>query len=152
MLLLVLSVNQALTQLKFTQEERLVFVGSDSIENNRIIASVYIFPKDSSHLTLEIEILHNWKVKEKIVDSVTLDFQSLSGQDVYLTLQSDTLPAYRFFNNEGLEIIIAKEQFFEISPKNRAKGVKPYSLSIAQIILPKNKKYYVNELPLMYYK
>ena len=65
-------------QLEFTNEKRLLFVGSEMIENKNIISSVYISPIDSTNLKLQIDVLDNWDRKESINISVKFDESSLN--------------------------------------------------------------------------
>lgn len=143
--------NTGVAQLEFTKEERLLFVGIDSIESKKIVASVYVTPKDSFNLNLEIDILENWKQKDKIVVSVTLDENSLKNSVPDLTIRNEKFPAYRFTDENGLVVLIAKEIFIETNTTTN-ENVKPYNMTIIQIFLPKENEFYVQTLPLMFYK
>ena len=139
-------------QLEFTNEKRLLFFGSEMIENKNIISSVYISPIDSTNLKLQIDVLDNWDRKESINISVKFDESSLN--NLFFINDTDIRKAaYRYFNNNGIEIFIAKEEWHDNSyNQNNEKIEKFYTLSIVEIILPKNKKYYVNRLPIMFQK
>lgn len=142
--------NSMISQLEFTKEDRLLFVGRDSIENKDVVSSVTITPIDSFNLELKIEILHQWKTVETFTESVELDHHSLNNDIPYIVHVNDSLPAYRFFNEAGIELIIAKEDYFEVSAQSRS--VKPYTMTILQLSLPPNSTHFVKTLPLMYSK
>jgi len=140
-------------QLEFTNEKRILFVGSDMMENKNIISSVYISPIDSFNLKLKINILDNWVEKESLNISVKLDESSLNNNVFFINNQSVKKAAYRYFNDNGIEIFIAKEEWHDNSYNQKGEKIdKFYTMSIVEIILPKNKKHYVNKLPIMFKK
>ncbi len=151
--LVIIPSSLAFGQLEFTKRDKWLFVGADSIEGKRIISGVYISPIDSSHLNLKIDILDNWVKKDSIDVKVILDESSIKSDHYFVILDKKKVSAYRFYNVDGFEILIAKERWHDNSYDQ--KGVKlerTYSLSIVEVKWTEDKKRYVKTLPVMYGK
>jgi len=140
------------SQLEFTKNKRLLFVGADNIEGKRIISGVYVTPKDSFHLEVRLDILDDWVQKDSVYFLVEIDTSSIFSENYTIELDGKTLPAYRFQNPEGFELIIEKERKFTYTPLNSSNEVIGYQSDLVKVILPKNKDYYVKSLPLMFNK
>lgn len=149
--LLVKSQN-TFSQLEFTKQERLLFVGSDEIEGKKIISGVYIMPIDSFHLELELDILDDWVQKDSIHTIVEIDTSSIYSDSFSITRNDKSYPAYRFYNTEGIELIIAKELKYTYKPYNSNNETTAYMVNFVQLSLPKKNTYYVKSLPLMFNK
>lgn len=144
--------SQAYAQLEFTKQERLLFVGSDQIDGKRIISGVYIMPIDSFHLELQLDILDDWVQKDSIHTIVEIDTSSIYTDSFIISRNDKTYPAYRFYNTDGFELIIAKELKYTYSPRNNSNETTAYMVNFVQLSLPKNDTYYVKSLPLMFNK
>ena len=140
------------SQLEFTKQERLLFVGSDEIEGKRIISGVYIMPIDSFHLELQMDILDDWVQKDSIHTIVEIDTSSIYTDSFFISRNDKKYPAYRFYNTDGFEIIIAKELKYTYTPRNSSNETTAYMVNFVQLSLPKNNTYYVKSLPLMFNK
>ncbi len=146
----------AFTSYSFPQngylKKKELFLGADSIEGKRIIAGMYLVSTDSLTLQMDLTILDNWMQKDSITEFLTLD-QSSTRQPLFMISHpSDTLPAYRYVNEHGFEIYLAKEHCFESYNQYGVKNNASCQFTLAQVYLPEYKKFYVHSLPLMYYK
>lgn len=149
---LLFSSSSTFSQLEFTKNERLLFLGSDEIEGKKIISGVYIMPIDSFHLELQLDILDDWVQKDSIHALLEIDTSSIYSDSFTITRNDKRYPAYRFFNTEGIELIIAKELKYTYKPNNSSNETTAYMVNSVQLSLPKNKTYYVKTLPLMFNK
>jgi hypothetical protein len=140
------------SQLEFTKQERLLFVGSDEIEGKRIISGVYIMPIDSFHLELQLDILDDWVQKDSIHTIVEIDTSSINTDSFFILRNDKRYPAYRFYNTDGFELIIAKELKYSYISRNSSNETTAYMVNFVQLSLPKNNTYYVKTLPLMFNK
>ena len=145
-------IQNIFAQLEFTQEKRLLFIGTDSIQGKNSIAGCYITPIDSFHLKLEIDILDNWIQKEKIMTTVEIDPMSIKGDVFKISSFQDSVFAYRFINKEGFEVFIEVERHFTFYAQGSSIAESTYAMGVMQIHLPPRKKYYVRELPLFHCK
>ncbi len=139
-------------QLEFTKEKKILFVGTKMIGSKKIVAGVYISPIDSFNLNLNIEILQDWKKKDSLNVNVTIDKNSINESKYFLKVNNVNYPAYRFYNKNGLEILISKERYFENNDKSKKGLNQSYYLNFVQINLPENRKNHINKLPIMYQK
>lgn len=139
-------------QLEFMEKERLLFVGVDSIENKKIISSVYVIPLDSIRLKVKVNILHQWKSVEKFEIELKVDQASVEKNAHQIILKSDTSSAYRFYNDDGYEMLIAKEKHFSYYKQGGTEEQYAYSMSSLQVLLPKEEKHFVSHLPFMHEK
>lgn len=138
----------AFSQLEFTKQGWLHFVGGQTI-----IASLKISPFNKDSLQLNVEIIDNWVVKETINTIVVVDTSSIKKDKYFIKKDDKIMHSYKFINNNGFEFYIGKELWNNESyDKNGKKNNPFYMLSLAQLILPENKKWYVNTLPIMHYK
>lgn len=150
-ILFLLTINQTFGQLEFTKQERLYFLGADSIEDKKIISAIYITPIDSFNLNVQFHILDDWKHKDSMTVHVGIDTSSIMN-DKYFIYHVDSFPCYRFSNTAGFEILIAKERFHESYDQYGVYQGKTYSIGFAQLILPNDRMFYVKSLPLMFEK
>lgn len=129
-----------------------LFLGADSIEGKRIIAGIYILSTDSLTIKMDLSILDDWIQKDSLTEFLTLDKSSITQQLFFIPYHSDSLPAYRYVNENGFEIYLAKEKCVESYTQYGEKNKISCQLSLAQVFLPHHKKFYVSSLPLMYRK
>lgn len=129
-----------------------LFLGSDSIEGKRIIAGIYIVSTDSLTVKMDLSILDDWIQKDSITEYLTLDKSSIKQQLFFIPYHSDSIPAYRYYNENGFEIYLAKETCFESYNQYGEKNKISCQFSLAQVHLPHRKKFFVSSLPLMYRK
>jgi hypothetical protein len=146
----------ALTSYLFSQngflKNRELFLGSNSIEGKRIIAGIYIVSTDSLTVKMDLTILDDWSEKDSITEYLTLDKSSIKQQLFFIPYHSDSIPAYRYVNENGFEMYLAKETCFESYNQYGEKNKISCQLSLAQVHLPEQKKFYVSSLPVMYRK
>ena len=133
-------------------KEKELFLGSDSIEGKRIIAGIYLEAMDSLNVRMDLSILDNWIQKDSITEFLTLDRSSIKEQLFFIPYHSDSLPAYRYVNENGFEIYLAKEKCVESYNQYGEKNKISCQLSLAHVYLPEHRKFYVSSLPLMYRK
>jgi hypothetical protein len=117
------------SQLEFTKQERLLFVGSDEIEEKRIISGVYIMPIDSFHLELQLDILDDWVQKDSIHTIIEIDTSSIYTDYFFISRNDKKYPAYRFYNTDGFELIIAKELKYAYTPHNGSNETTAYMVN-----------------------
>lgn len=129
-----------------------LFLGADSIESKKIIAGIYIIAIDSFNIKMDLDILDDWIQKDSITEYLSIDKSSIKQNLFFIQHDSDSIPAYRYLNEKGFEIYLEKERCHESYNQYGAKYEMSCQLGIAQVYLPKNKKFYVNSLPLMYNK
>jgi hypothetical protein len=144
--------HSTFSQLEFTKNGRLLFLGSDEIEGKKIICGVYILPIDSFHLVLQLDILDDWVQKDSIHTLVEIDTSSIYSGSFTITRNDKSYPAYRFYNTDGIELLIAKELKYTYKSHNSSTETTAYMVNFVQLLLPKNKTYYVKTLPLMFNK
>ena len=144
--------HSTFSQLEFTKNGRLLFLGSDEIEGKKIISGVYILPIDSFHLVLQLDILDDWVQKDSIHTLVEIDISSIYSGSFTITRNYKSYPAYRFYNTDGIELLIAKELKYTYKSHNSSTETTAYMVNFVQLLLPKNKTYYVKTLPLMFNK
>ncbi len=149
---MLLIASRSFSELEFTQEKRLLFIGTDPIQGKNIIAGCYITPIDSFHLKLEIDILDNWKQKEKIMTEVEIDPMFIKGDVFKMSSFQDSVFAYGFINKDGFEVFVELERHFTFYAQGSSIEESTYAMGVMQIQLPPSKKYYVNKLPLFHYK
>lgn len=101
---------------------------------------------------MELTILDNWSEKDSITEYLTLDKSSIKQQLFFIPYHSDSIPAYRYVNENGFEMYLAKETCFESYNQYGEKNKISCQLSFALVHLPVHKKFYVSSLPLMYRK
>lgn len=101
---------------------------------------------------MDQSILDDWIEKDSITEFLTLDKSSINQQLFFIPYHSDSIPAYRYFNENGFEIYLAKETCFESYNQYGEKNRISCQLSLALVHLPVYKKFYVSSLPLMYRK
>ena len=146
----------SLTSYLFSQngflKEKELFLGSDSIEGKRIIAGIYLESTDSLTVKMDLTILDDWSEKDSITEYLTLDKSSIKQQLFFIPYHSDSIPAYRYVNENGFEMYLAKETCFESYNQYGEKNKISCQLSFALVHLPVHKKFYVSSLPLMYRK
>lgn len=146
----------SLTSYLFSQngflKNKELFLGSDSIEGKRIIAGIYIVSTDSLTVKMDLSILDNWIQKDSITEYLTLDKSSIKQQLFFIPYHSDSIPAYRYVNENGFEMYLAKETCFESYNQYGEKNKISCQLSFALVHLPVHKEFYVSSLPLMYRK
>ncbi len=147
-----LTFSYAYGQLEFTKKKRLLFVGAERIKGKQLVLGVYISPIDSFNLKLDIDILVDWKLKDSINAIVAIDKKSINDSLYSVVFHNEKLPAYRFCNDNGLEIFIVKEKYFKSYDSSKNITKESYYMRCMQIVLPKGKKYYVKHLPVMYEK
>lgn len=140
------------SQLEFTNQKRLLFVGSDQMNGKKIISGVYIMPIDSFHLELQLDILDDWVQKDSIHTVVEIDTSSIYLDSFFISCNDKKYPAYRFYNIEGFELIVAKELKYTYSSGNSSDETTTYIVNFVQLYLPKSISYYVQSLPLMFNK
>jgi hypothetical protein len=144
--------SSTFSQLEFTKIERLLFVGSDEIEGKKIISGVYVMPIDSFHLELQLDILDDWVQKDSVHTLVEIDTSSIYSDLFTITYNDKNYPAYRFYNTDGIELLIAKELKYTYNSHKSSTETTAYTVNFVQSSLPKNKTYYVKTLPLMFNK
>ena len=146
----------ALSSYSFSQngylKKKELFLGADSIEGKRIIAGMYLVSTDSLTLQMDLTILDNWIPKDSITELLTLDQSSIKQRLFFIPYQSDSIPAYRYVNEYGFELYLAKEHCFESYHQDGVKMNVSCQFTLAQVYLPEYKKFYVHSLPLMYLK
>jgi hypothetical protein len=146
----------ALTSYSFSQngylKKKEIFLGADSIEGKRIIAGMYLVSTDSSTLRMDLTILDDWIPKDSITELLTLDQSSIKQPLFFIPYQSDSIPAYRYVNEYGFEIYLAKEHCFESYNQYGVKNNASCQFTMARVYLPEYQKFYVSSLPLMYHK
>lgn len=101
---------------------------------------------------MDLSILDDWIEQDSITEFLTLDKASINQQLFFIPYHSDSIPAYRYFNENGFEIYLGKEKCFESYNQYGEKNKISCQLSLAQVHLPEQKKFYVSSLPLMYRK
>jgi hypothetical protein len=145
-----------LTSYSFSQNgfltEKELFLGADSIEGKRIIAGIYLESTDSLTIRMDLSILNDWIQKDSITEYLTIDVSSIKHQVFFIPHHTDSIPAYRYVNEHGFEIYLAKEKCFESYNQFGEKNKISCQLSLAQVFLPHHKKFHVSSLPLMYHK
>lgn len=139
-------------QLEFMEKEMLLFVGVDSIENKKIISSAYVFPQENNKLKLQIDVLHQWKTVEEFDIELSIEQASVEDDIYNLFTQSDTVPAYRFYNEKGYEVLIAKEKHISYFLKGSSEKRHSYFMSLLKISYPKEENHFVGRLPIMHNK
>ena len=146
----------SLTSYLFSQngflKNKELFLGFDSIEGKRIIAGIYLVSTDSLTVKMDLTILDNWIQKDSITEYLALDKSSITQQLCFVPYHSDSLPAYRYVNENGFEMYLAKETCIESYNQYGEKNKISCQLSFALVHLPEQKKFYVSSLPLMYRK
>lgn len=146
----------ALTSYSFSQngylKKKELFLGADSIEGKRIIAGMYLMSTDSLTLRMALSILDDWLQKDSITEFLTLDRSSIKRHLFFIPYQSDSIPAYRYVNEHGFEIYLAKEHCFESYNQYGAKNNVSCQFTLAHVYLPEYQKFYISSLPLMYHK
>ena len=146
----------SLTSYLFSQngflKNKELFLGSDSIEGKRIIAGIYLESTESVNVRMDLTILDNWIQKDSITEYLTLDKSSIKQQLFFIPYHSDSIPAYRYVNENGFEMYLAKETCFESYNQYGEKNKISCQLSFALVHLPEHKKFYVSHLPVMYRK
>ena len=146
----------ALSSYSFSQngylKKKELFLGADSIEGKRIIAGMYLVSTDSLTLQMDLTILDNWIPKDSITELLTLDQSSIKQPLFFIPYQSDSIPAYRYVNEYGFEIYLAKEHCFESYNQYGVKNNASCQFTMARVYLPEYQKFYVSSLPLMYHK
>jgi hypothetical protein len=146
----------ALSSYSFSQngylKKKELFLGADSIEGKRIIAGMYLVSTDSLTLQMDLTILDNWMQKDSITELLTLDQSSIRQPLFMISHPSDSIPAYRYFNERGFELYLAKEHCFESYHQDGVKMNVSCPFTLAQVYLPEYQKFYVHSLPLMYHK
>lgn len=101
---------------------------------------------------MDLSILDDWSEKDSITEYLTLDKSSIKQQLFFIPNHSDSIPAYRYVNENGFEIYLAKETCFESYNQYGEKNKISCQLSFALVHLPEHKKFYVSHLPVMYRK
>jgi len=107
---------------------------------------------DSSTLRMDLTILDDWIPKDSITELLTLDQSSIKQPLFFIPYQSDSIPAYRYVNEYGFEIYLAKEHCFESYNQYGVKNNASCQFTMARVYLPEYQKFYVSSLPLMYHK
>lgn len=146
----------ALSSYSFSQngylKKKELFLGADSIEGKRIIAGMYLVSTDSLTLRMDLSILDEWIQKDSITEFLTLDRSSIKRHLFFIPYQSDSIPAYRYVNEHGFEIYLAKEHCFESYNQYGVKNNVSCQFTVAHVYLPEYQKFYISSLPLMYHK
>jgi hypothetical protein len=140
------------SQLEFTKQKRLLFVGADSIEGKRIIAGAYITPIDSFHLDIKLDLLNDWVQKDSIHVLVEIDTSSIHSDCFTIAHNDIKYPAYRFYTIEGVELFVAKELKYTYKSYKSDNETRAYIINFIQLVLPINSTYFVKSLPLMFNK
>lgn len=141
---------KAQAQIEFTRNERLFFLGADMIEGKKIISGIYVTPVDNTHMKLELDVLDDWKHKDSVREEVALDPETAKADLYFIRRNADSVPAYRYTNARGYELLLAKESYFEYT--RNGKTERNYAFSYAVLSLPGNRQSYVRTLPLMFEK
>ena len=130
---------------------REVFAGRANIEGKDIVSAVYLTSIDSFNIKMELEILDDWKFKDTIIENLTIDKSSINQNLFFIIYNSDSIPTYRYINKNGFEIYLEKEKCNDHFNQNDEK-IKRCAFDLIQVYLPRNKKFYVNSLPIMFNK
>ncbi len=155
MRLFILSIFIIITSYTFSQfghiRRREVFGGRANIEGKDIISAVYLTSIDSFNIKMELEILDDWKFKDTITENLSIDKSSINQNLFFIIYNSDYIPTYRYINENGFEIYLEKEKCHDGYNQNDEK-IKRCQFHLIQVSLPRNKKFYVKSLPLMFTK
>lgn len=89
------------------ENDYLYFLGSYGLKDSSIQMGLYITVKENNFLELKIQVAKNWEtLGEKVFLLSLIDEDSNKNK---IRLLKKNYPAFRFVNNDGIELLILRE-------------------------------------------